>query len=406
MPTGAPDAPFLAARPLPRAVRGLSTVLIAIFVTALLLALFAKLPETVTSSFVLVPVHGTDPLRAPREGIVEEVGVLEGQAVGGGDLLFRLRSETVDDRRSELRTAETKRRGARESLANEREAYASRRRADEEEERRLETQARELEERLELKRGALEIAADVLERQRRLFEQGLLSQTEFSEEELTVRRERIGVEELEAALADAQAGLLRQQHEAEARAVAHREEVRRLEEEIQTADIRIAALRDALTGDASGLLAITAPCTGTVLRLLVQSPGAFVQDGDTLAEIACSDEPLRARLTVPQAFVALVEPGQQVKLLYEAFPYQRYGVRFGEVESVNPAGVDTGAGRVFRALARVSESSVRVRGRDRPILAGMAGSAKIIVGHRSVASYAVEPLRRLREAVRSRPPAG
>lgn len=28
-----------------------------------------------------------------------------------------------------------------------------------------------------------------------------------------------------------------------------------------------------------------------------------------------------------RVLVALVEPGQQVKLLYEAFPYQRYGVR-------------------------------------------------------------------------------
>ena len=44
------------------------------------------------------------------------------------------------------------------------------------------------------------------------------------------------------------------------------------------------------------------------------------------------------------------------------------------------------------------ETEIRVRGQMRPLLAGMGGFADIVVGRRSLLSYAFEPLRALREA--------
>ena len=59
--------PFLEAEAAPWAVRGLATFLIALFVVAVLAAALIRVPETVTSRFVLVPLHGADPVRvAPR----------------------------------------------------------------------------------------------------------------------------------------------------------------------------------------------------------------------------------------------------------------------------------------------------------------------------------------------------
>jgi hypothetical protein len=47
---------------------------------------------------------------------------------------------------------------------------------------------------------------------------------------------------------------------------------------------------------------------------------------------------------------------------------------------------------------------VRVRGTVRPLLAGMGGFADIVVGRRSLLSYAFEPLRALRESFSEPPP--
>ena len=104
--------------------------------------------------------------------------------------------------------------------------------------------------------------------------------------------------------------------------------------------------------------------------------------------------------------VGLLEPGQRAKLLYDAFPYIRHGVRFGTLRWVSPAGSPTEGRRVFRALLELDEQAVTVRGKPRALRPGMSGRARIVVGRRTLASYAFGPLRHLRESVRGTPLAG
>jgi membrane fusion protein len=162
---------------------------------------------------------------------------------------------------------------------------------------------------------------------------------------------------------------------------------------------------------AGGDLVVTAPCAGTVLRMMVNSNGAVVQAGDALGEVACAGERLQVELSLGQQAVARVREGQGAKLLYDAFPYQRFGVRFGRVRWVGPAtalpqagasaGADAGA---FRALIDGDDSTIVVSGEPRPLLVGMRGNARVVVGQRSLISYAFEPLRALRENFASVPP--
>jgi multidrug efflux pump subunit AcrA (membrane-fusion protein) len=123
-----------------------------------------------------------------------------------------------------------------------------------------------------------------------------------------------------------------------------------------------------------------------------------VREGDLLAEIACQGERLQAELMIPQEGMARVRAGQPVKLLYDAFPYQRYGVRRATVRWVSPAGGGDASG-AFRTLADLSENGVVIEGQRRPFEVGMAGRARVIVGRRTLASYAFEPLRQLKESV-------
>ena len=134
-----------------------------------------------------------------------------------------------------------------------------------------------------------------------------------------------------------------------------------------------------------------------------------MHESDVLAEVACAGARLQAELRLPQQGLALVGPGQPVKLMYDAFPYQRYGVRYGTVRWVSPASGSRRGRRAFRVFAELDESTVRVQGESRPLAPGMGGRAAIIVGRRSLVSYAFEPIRQLRETMgggeagRSRP---
>jgi multidrug efflux pump subunit AcrA (membrane-fusion protein) len=151
-------------------------------------------------------------------------------------------------------------------------------------------------------------------------------------------------------------------------------------------------------------LVVSAPCAGTVLRLRVGSPGAIVREGEILSELACAGHRLEAEFTLPQSGVPMVRAGQQVKLRFDAFPYQRFGVHFGTVRWLGPAGMQGSDSTAFRALVDLRGDSIRVRGQPRPLLAGMGGMADVVVGRRSLVSYAVEPIRALRENLAEPPP--
>ena len=72
------EVPFLERDPPPRIARGLADLILLAFAVAVILAVVIELPVTVAGPFTLVPVRGSDPLRAPRAGIVTEVAALEG----------------------------------------------------------------------------------------------------------------------------------------------------------------------------------------------------------------------------------------------------------------------------------------------------------------------------------------
>src|SRR5690242_4382124 len=109
------DATLLAAEPPHWAARGLAYLLLSGFAAALAAAALVRVPESVDGRFVLVPVGGTDPVRAPRAGVVTMVGAAEGRTVAHGEALFHIRSEAIGDRWAELQTLRMRVAGAAES---------------------------------------------------------------------------------------------------------------------------------------------------------------------------------------------------------------------------------------------------------------------------------------------------
>jgi multidrug efflux pump subunit AcrA (membrane-fusion protein) len=165
----------------------------------------------------------------------------------------------------------------------------------------------------------------------------------------------------------------------------------------------MSALKKTLANSVGNELSVPAPCSGSVLRLAIRASGAVVQDGEVLGEVTCSDQRLQAELTLPQFGMARIKAGQLVKLLYDAFPYQRYGVQFGKVRLVSPETVKLGDTPVFRAWVEIQNEAITVGGQSRPLRPGMSGKAQIVVDRRLLVSYLVEPLRLLKESAEGDP---
>jgi membrane fusion protein len=388
----------------------LSTIIIAVFVVAITAAAVVRIPETVGGPFVLVPERGADLVRSAREGTVADVRVVEGQSVAKGATMFVIRSQSVGDRSAEMRSLEMQMGGASQRMTNAGSEYVSQRRADEVEAKRLDTRLASLDRMSTLKRKQLETTRDMAARFKRGEQQGIVPGLDA--EQLVLEANRLEAE-VEAAVSDqddTRAALAKLKQDTTTRAVQYRELVRSLGQERELAQMRLESMRTVPMG-AGGDLVVSAPCAGTVLRMMVNNGGAVVQAGDALGEVACAGERLQVELSLGQQAVARVREGQGAKLLYDAFPYQRFGVRFGRVRWVGPASVlpragerDPAAVSAFRALIDGDDSSIVVSGEPRPLLVGMRGNARVVVGQRSLISYAFEPLRALRENFAGVPP--
>jgi multidrug efflux pump subunit AcrA (membrane-fusion protein) len=456
--------PFLDPSPAPWAARSLAWILIALFAAAVLAAAAIHIPETVSSRFVLVPVRGVDQIRASRDGVLAEIRAAEAQAVTGGDVLFVIRSSVIGDRFAELRALETQTEGIAGRLGNERRTYDSQRRADNEEDARLRARlthlGRQIDEQqslrttrqaryhatlaiyendidiglreIEFKQQAFRVARELAARTERHYKEGIISWLEYnnrkldaakvavelqqlerqvdsarlkvsqlkSEEEQQEIESRLTLDRLVSERRGAQASIDKLRYESAARQSAFTELGRSLREDSEKGAIRTAALRAELGQSRGDQLFVSAPCAGAILRLWVKRPGAVVKEGEPLGDIACGRGPLQAELTMPSAGVGQVKPGQPVKLLYDTFPYQRYGVRRATVRWVSPASV----GADFRVFADIEDEAISVKGEPRPLTAGMGGRAQVVIGRRSLITFAFEPLRQLRESLADAPP--
>jgi membrane fusion protein len=288
--------------------------------------------------------------------------------------------------------------GGSDRRANERQKYENQQRADEQERQRMEQRLATLQRQAEVKQRELTLTEDIAGRRAREFDQGVLSIMDANRAKLEVEKLAGELEVIRAAMVDSRNAMERIAFEMASRTAAFTETERAIGEELTTFKARKSVLDQDRLRDGNAL-SIEAPCAGTVLTLSVKRPGTVVDEGDRLAELVCTGQPLQAELQLPERGMALVRVGQPVKLLYDAFPYERYGVQYATLSWLSPASSAGPRGASFRGFAELGSDTVGVQGTPRAVLPGMTGRAAVIIGQRTLVSYALEPLRQMRESL-------
>jgi len=226
--------PFMQDSPPLWAARALSTVLLALFVVAIVALFVVRVPETVIASFILTPVRDADPIKALHPGIVSQVNVVEAQVVREHDLLFVVASELVGDRMSERRTVDARLAGGNNRQANEKVKYENQQRADEQERQRLEQRLVALQRQADVKQRELSLTEDISSRRTREFDQGVLSAVDANRAKLEVEKLAGELEVIRAAMVDARNAMARITFEMASRTAAYAETERAIGEELTT----------------------------------------------------------------------------------------------------------------------------------------------------------------------------
>jgi len=148
---------------------------------------------------------------------------------------------------------------------------------------------------------------------------------------------------------------------------------------------------------------IAAPIAGQVSALQARL-GERADPSIPLATIGESDAELIAELYLPSRAIAFVEPGQFVKLQYDALPYQKFGVAEGSVLRISSTsllpqelGVLTqNPEPLYRVEVGLSAQAVKAFGTDIPLQSGMELTADIVLEDRKLMEWLLEPIKSIR----------
>jgi hemolysin D len=156
--------------------------------------------------------------------------------------------------------------------------------------------------------------------------------------------------------------------------------------------------------DKASLTILTSPIDGVVARLAVHTLGAVVKPADALLLVVPKDEELIVEAMVLNKDIGFVREGQAAEVKLEAFPFTRYGVVAGEVESISRDAVeDEKLGLVFPCQVKLSREFLHIGARKFNLAPGLAATAEIKTDERRIIEFLLSPLsRRLQEAGRER----
>ena len=397
---------------------------------ALIWAWWGKVDVVASAPFRLVPLGKVKTLQARRGGEIQHIGVSEGDRIDEGQLLFKLKSwETWGDLR-ELEQAEMAFRKAeydfkrvlprrkelnRETIASLEKRLAVLQRfmaahqsalkdyqADEGDGGGAGNDAAEAELRAQIGFRQAEIdhlKQDYLQ-QKMLFERQLISKVDINDARvrylsaLAALPGRMSeIYKQETAVQDLKRRILETR-------IAHGRETSQMKHAFETARLRLEQARKRVDRqlEAESDL-ILAPESGIVTRVEVNTLGQVINKGQALVSLAPASAPIVAELTVLNRDVGLLKPGQIVKLKYDAFAFQDFGIKRGWLRQISPdAIIDETVGPIFRGIVELEETTMVVKGREKPLLFGMKGTAEIMTDRQSVLLMLLSPLRKLYES--------
>ncbi|WP_428970463.1 HlyD family secretion protein [Sphingomonas sp. Xoc002] len=145
---------------------------------------------------------------------------------------------------------------------------------------------------------------------------------------------------------------------------------------------------------------ITAPITGRVTALQAMA-GRSVDSRLPLLAIVPQGAHMQATLYAPSRAIGMARVGQSVRIMYDAFPYQRFGTFTGHIVRIShsvlaPGEVDTPIkldDPVFEIRVALDQQRVEAFGEVLPLEPGMTLSADIILDRRTFLDWILEPIR-------------
>ena len=360
---------------------------------------FGRYSRIETARGMLIPIGGYSKVYALHAGVVASLLVKDGDMVKAGDKLAIVKIE-APDASGKVGTEEVLRSVASQTLlATQQIAFASQR--SQGEAGRLtgiidgmRKQAAELADQISLQKQIVRSMTESFDAVAPVVQKGYISKLEYERRRQALLGAQEDLVRLRQQADSTQADIVRSEKEREQALLAGKNDQANAKSTLET----LHQQRTKVEGEGSYL--VVAPVSGRVTGLQTGT-GRTVEDSVPLMALIPDGAPLKADLFVPSRAIGFVKAGQEVRLLYDAFPYQRFGsyrAHINMVARLAISGPETGApfeikDPVYRVTVSLDQQDVQAYGRKVALQPGMTLVANIILERQSFLDWILDPLR-------------
>lgn len=355
-----------------------------------------------TAPGYLSPASGTARVFAPQPGTISAVYVEQGESVQPGQPLLTVVTSQVaasgeDVNSIILTTLDQQKQALTRNIADEVRRIASERQRLTAEIEEHESVLSQLNAQMVVQRARIGILEKVVEAGAQLRVKGLVSEVDQRHREETLLEQRQGLISLGQQATTRKGQLSEVRFNLDQLPFVQGDKIQALRNELSATEQHIAEV------NGRSAYIVRAPIGGRI-SLLQASAGQAADPHRLQLQIVPTGSPLQAKLFIPVRAIGFVEAGQDVRILFDAFPYQRFGTYHGRITKVSqtvllasdveaPVTLKEPA---YAATVVLDQPNVVAHGKKVPLQPDMALRADIILEKRTLADWIFAPLRHLR----------
>jgi len=252
---------------------------------------------------------------------------------------------------------------------------------------------------------------DIAQERQRLYQQAL---SDVQQARLRLAEQKTSYEQImsqgEADIEQAELRLKEQSRSYESLLHAGNLALLRSEEQLQNVSTQITTLKAEIAQSQSQIEALqfqleqrvlVAPIDGTVFELAPGGAGEVVQTGNLIGEIAPEGTSLVLRGEMGTGESGSLKPGMAVKMKFDAYPFQDYGVIEGELRKISPTSkvTETQQGKVaaYDLEIALHRSCIPTPNECVPLRPGDTATAEVILRRRRVIDFILDPFKKLQK---------
>jgi hemolysin D len=146
---------------------------------------------------------------------------------------------------------------------------------------------------------------------------------------------------------------------------------------------------------------VRSPINGVIFELPTTKPGAVVQPGQRIAQIAPKNADFVLRANIPNQDSGFLKLGLPVKVKFDAYPFQEYGIVPGKVTWISPDSKvnQTPQGNIetYELEITLDQQYVENGNKRIPLGAGQTANAEVIIRQRRVIDFVLDPFKKLQK---------